>query len=101
MNMTAITRDTLVVVSPNQVSTSLGDEAVILGAEAGHYFGLNAVGARVWELVQSPIRVAEICARLCDEYEVTADECEQDVLALLTQLREKGLLDVAREPGAS
>ncbi len=83
-----------VVVSPHQVSTSLGNEAVILGAEAGQYFGLNEVGARIWELVQKPIQVSAICSALCAEYEVAPDECERDVLALLSQLRSQGLLDV-------
>jgi hypothetical protein len=84
---------TRVLVSPNQVSTSLGHEAVILGAEAGEYFGLNEVGARIWELVQQPVQVSELCAQICAEYEVQADECERDVLELLGQLREKGLLE--------
>lgn len=94
-----ITLRSTVVVSPNQVSTSLGSEAVILGADAGEYFGLNEVGARVWELVQQPVLVSDICAALCDEYEVQPAECERDVIELLAELREKGLLDV-REASA-
>ncbi|HEX5656406.1 MAG TPA: PqqD family protein [Polyangiales bacterium] len=90
----AIALSTTVVVSPNQVSTSLGHEAVILGADAGEYFGLNEVGARVWELVQQPVQVSAICAALCDEYEVQAAECERDVIELLAEMRERGLLDV-------
>jgi hypothetical protein len=89
-----IALETTVVVSPNQVSTSLGHEAVILGADAGEYYGLNEVGARVWELVQQPVQVSAICAALCAEYEVQTDECERDVLELLTDLRGRGLLDV-------
>jgi hypothetical protein len=89
-----IAPDVTVVVSPNQVSTSLGNEAVILGADAGQYFGLNEVGARIWELVQEPVLVSAICAAVCAEYEVAEDECERDVLELLGQLRAKGLLDV-------
>jgi hypothetical protein len=85
---------TTVAVSPNQVSTSLGHEAVILGADAGEYFGLNEVGARIWELVQQPVQVAQICAQICAEYEVPPDQCERDVIELLAELREKGLLDV-------
>lgn len=87
-----------VVVSPHQVSTSLGHEAVILGADAGEYFGLNEVGARIWELVQQPVLVSEICAALCAEYEVQPAECERDVLELLGELKERGLLDVRAQP---
>ena len=86
-----------VVVSPNQVSTTLGSDTVILGADAGQYFGLNEVGARVWELVQEPVAVAAICDALCAEYEVTREECQRDVLELLNELSQNGLLDV-REP---
>jgi hypothetical protein len=89
-----IALETTVVVSANQVSTSLGHEAVILGADAGEYYGLNEVGARIWELVQQPVQVSEICAVVCAEYEVPTEECERDVLELLTELRGRGLLDV-------
>lgn len=89
-----------VVVSRNQVSTSLGNEAVILGAEAGQYFGLNELGARVWELVQRPVRVSAICAALEAEYDVQPEVCERDVIELLGELRSKGLLDVHDGPGA-
>ncbi|HEY6877533.1 MAG TPA: PqqD family protein [Polyangiales bacterium] len=89
-----------VVVSPHQVSTQLGHEAVILGAEAGQYFGLNEVGARIWELVQQPVQVSAICAALCAEYEVQPDECERDVIELLGELKARGLLDVHGDASA-
>jgi hypothetical protein len=97
----SIQPETTVVVSAQQVSTTLGDEAVILGGDAGLYFGLNQVGARVWELVQQPVRVSEICAALCEEYEVEPARCQQDVLALLSELHTKGLLDVRAAQGSS
>lgn len=100
MSDATIAPNTMVVVSPQQVSTTLGDEAVILGGDAGQYFGLNQVGARIWELVQQPVRVAAICATVCDEYEVTAEQCERDVLELLNELHAKGLLDVRGESSA-
>ena len=96
-----IAPDATVVVSPNQVSTSLGSEAVILGADAGQYFGLNEVGARIWELVQHPVLVSAICSAVCAEYQVAEDECERDVIELLTELRSKGLLDVHAAAHAS
>jgi hypothetical protein len=89
-----VTIASTVVVSPHQVSTSLDDEAVILGADAGQYFGLSDVGARIWELVQQPTRVSAICATICAEYDVAPEQCERDVLELLRDLRAKGLLDV-------
>ena len=100
MSDVTITAESTVVASENQVSTQLGDEAVILGAEEGQYFGLNDVGALVWSLVQKPVQVSRVSAAVCEQYEVEADQCLEDVIALLTDLRKKGLIHVRAEVGA-
>ncbi|MDE3169519.1 MAG: PqqD family protein [Acidobacteriota bacterium] len=76
------------------VSCSLGDEAAILNLKNSVYYGLNPVGARVWNLVQQERTVAEIRKVLVDEYDVEARRCEQDLLDLLEKLREQGLIEV-------
>ncbi len=38
------------------------DETVILDMGSGTYYGLDGVGARVWELLEQPKRFAELCA---------------------------------------
>lgn len=86
--------DAVVVVSPHQVSTELGTETVILGVEAGRYFGLEGVGARVWELLQTPVSVDALCEQLHSEFEVTRLQLQHDVLELLAALSQKGLIDV-------
>lgn len=90
------TRDTCVVVSDDQVSTALGDETVILGMQDGVYYGLDAVGARIWALLATPRRVSELVATITDEFEVGAEQCERDVIALLDELAARQLI---REEG--
>ena len=55
--MTQITLGSVVVAAPRQVSSDLRGEAAILQLESGVYYTLNAVGARVWTLLQQPQRV--------------------------------------------
>jgi hypothetical protein len=98
--MQEITLSSTVVVGPRQVSTELGEEVVVLGAEAGQYFGLNEVAARVWALLQSPITVAALCDGILAEFEVEQDACRSDVLELLRDLHAKGLIDVRAEVGS-
>ena len=45
------TRDSCVVVSDEPASTALGDVTVILGMRDGPHYGLDAVGAHVWTLL--------------------------------------------------
>jgi len=81
-----------VVLSDEQVHTSLGDEAVILGLADGVYYGLDAVGARVWSLLAAPRRVSEIVDAVTEEFDVDRQRCEYDVLALLGELAEHRLI---------
>lgn len=81
-------------VSAQQVSTELDGEMAILSLENGVYYGLDPVGARIWELVQEPQTVVAVRDRIVAEYEVSPEVCEADLLALLGDLHAAGLVEV-------
>lgn len=89
-----ISTTTQVKASNDQVSCELNDEAAILDMKTGIYYGLDPVGARVWELIQQPRAVSSVIASLLDEYEVAEADCTQDVIALLTDLQEHQLIEI-------
>lgn len=89
MPITPVSR---VVISDEQVFTTLGGEAVILGLRDGVYYGLDAVGARVWALVAEPRLVGDIVATIVSEFDVTRERCERDVIALLDDLVARSLV---------
>ncbi len=78
----------------NQVSSDLGGEVAILDLKVGMYYGLDEVGARIWELIQEPQRVGDIRNTLVAEYEVEPDRCERDVMILLQRLADEELIEV-------
>lgn len=80
-----------------QVSASVDDEMVILNVETGVYYGLKQVGARVWSLLQEPRRVRFVRDRLVQEYEVSAERCEDDLRKLLQELECEGLVYIRDE----
>ena len=86
------TRESCVVVSDEQVSTTLGDEAVILGMRDGVYYGLDVVGARIWTLLATPRRVSDIVRAVSQEFDVSTEQCERDVFALLESLSDRELI---------
>ncbi len=91
---TTIFLDTKVVASKDQASADLGDEAAILNLKDGVYYSLDAVGARIWNIIQEPRSVREISDILLEEYEVDAERCEGDIIALLGKLAQHGLIDI-------
>lgn len=91
-----IALDTRVAASSSQIASKLGDESVILSLSDGMYYGLDAVGTRVWALLDRPRPVREICDAIEREHDVEAPECQQAVLALVRDLVDRGLVDVQR-----
>jgi hypothetical protein len=84
----------LVVAADGQISCNLDGQAAILNLESGVYYGLDEVGATVWELIASPRRFGEICAALMRSYEVDPLQCSRDLQALLSDLEAHGLIKV-------
>jgi len=78
----------------------LDGEMVLLDLRSGVYFSLDAVGARIWQLLQQPASLDRVRDALVDEYEVSALRCAVDLLAFVAVLRDKELVEVAVGPGA-
>jgi len=83
-----------IVASKDQVSCDLAGEAAILNLKNSVYYGLDPVGARVWNLIQEPKTLAEIRDTLLGIYDVDSLKLESDLRALLTELAEQGLIDI-------
>lgn len=82
----------IVIATPEQVSCPLGEESAVLNLKNTVYYGLNPVGARVWNLLQQARSVGELRDALLDEYDVEEVRCERDLLELLERMRVEGLI---------
>jgi hypothetical protein len=89
-----ISLHTIVVAAPEQVSCPLGEESAILNLKNSVYYGMNPVGARVWDLLKQPKSVTELRNVLLEEYEVDEVRCGDDLLALLETMRSEGLIEI-------
>jgi hypothetical protein len=81
-------------VTSQQVSCPLGDESAILNMKNSVYYGVNPVGATVWNLLKEAKTVGQIRDAILNEYEVDALRCEKDLFALLEEMRSEGLIEV-------
>ena len=88
----------IITASKEQVSSDLAGEVIILGLKSGSYFGLDGVGALIWSLIQKPISVQDIRDAILKNYDVEAERCEEDLMALLEEMAKAELIEV--EDGA-
>lgn len=89
-----LSKSSKIVVSKDVVSCDLGGETAMLDMKEGIYYGLNPMGTTIWELIQKPITIQEIIDKILDEYEVDEETCYTDLMELLDQMVENGLVEI-------
>ena len=81
----------------NVLFVELNNAMVLLDSENEQYWGLNEVGARMWQLLGETSDFTAVQRQLLDEYEVDADTLREDLTSLVTQLLDAKLLETDTE----
>jgi len=87
----------VVVRTEGLMSAPVDDDLVVLNAERDSYGALDAIGRRIWELLEAPLPVAELCAQLGEEFDGEPAPIAADVSAFLDELEQEGLVRVVDE----
>jgi len=82
------------------LAAKIGDELVMMSTEKVNYIGLTAVGARIWELIDTPQDVGAVCAQLLKEYDIPPEACRAEVDAFLNELVQHGAIALDPPPAA-
>lgn len=90
-----LSNQTVIVATKDEVSCKLGEEAAILGLKNSVYYGLNAVGARIWELLREPKSLQEVQTAIVNEYDVSAEQAEKDLLQFMRGMLAEGLIELS------
>ena len=89
-----ISLESRVTIHQDAVFRELDGEAVILQLEAGMYFGLDPVGTRLWQLIETHGQLRPVLEAAATEFDVPADVLERDLIELVSGLAEKQLVVV-------
>lgn len=72
----------------------VGSESVLLSLAAERYFGLDRVGTRIWRLLEANASLQSVYDTLLREFEVAPDTLERELLGLVEQLSDAGLVRI-------
>jgi hypothetical protein len=78
-------------------AADMDGSTVMMNMETGMYYNLGEVGSRIWELLEQPIRVADLIEALTGEFDVDFDRCAKDTIPFLQRLLENKLILEAGE----
>jgi len=62
--------------------------------QTNNYLALDAIARRIWESLENPITVGDLCTQLSREFRAEPGKIESDVLAFLDELQSEKLLNV-------
>ena len=74
------------------LSTEIKGELVLLSVERQKYFSLRTTSQRIWELLEEPRTLAQICKRLVEEYDIEPQACEREAEIFLRNLWDERLI---------
>ena len=85
---------TTVMQSSEIISADLDGQIVMMHLERYQYFGLDDIGTQIWEIIEDPISVAELCNQLLPQYDVDRATGVTDLLAYLNDMLNDGLVTI-------
>ncbi|MDJ0757459.1 MAG: lasso peptide biosynthesis PqqD family chaperone [Ardenticatenaceae bacterium] len=94
--MTTINLENTVVRSDNFITSKVDDDIVMMSLEKGAYYALDDIGSVIWEQIDQPQTVADLCRHLMTKFDVEPAQCQHDVLAFLTDLASEGMIQIVR-----
>jgi len=91
--MNTINEESVVILNDEHIAGELLEgEFVIMNKQDNVYYGLNDVGGRIWQLIKEPHAVSDLIDTLMEEYDVDRTTCASEVIALLDDMAERGLI---------
>jgi hypothetical protein len=62
------------------------DDVLLFDAKRGTYFATSGVGAALWEALEQPCGLDQLCTLVLERYQVAPEVCAEDVAAFLARL---------------
>ena len=78
--------------TPETLFALIDQDVVALHVERGKCFGMEKVSADVWDMLEHPASIDELCGRLMGHYAVEVEQCRSEVTQLVDQMVEEGLV---------
>lgn len=89
-----LTSSSVVSWNDSPLGTPCDGELVLMDMNGGKFFGLDRIATEVWQRIEQPISVADLCAGCIADFDGDPGVIEADILRLLETLAAKGLVAI-------
>jgi hypothetical protein len=92
--MNPMNKEAIPILSPELIWRELDDGTVVVTPEEGKVRVLNRTGTSIWLQINGQHSLAEIAEHLIEEFDVSQEQAVSDVTSFLTDLSQRGLIDL-------
>ncbi|MDM5222772.1 lasso peptide biosynthesis PqqD family chaperone [Peribacillus sp. NJ11] len=92
INASVLSKNKIITQNPGNIVSDMDGETVMLSIEKGNYYNLGVLGGEIWSLLEEPIKISDLIGKLMSQYEVSHQECEEEVLSFLSDLYDEELI---------
>lgn len=89
-----IENKSIIKVNPDVLTTLVDDELGMMNIESGYYYTLSPVGKEIWDIIGREKSFESLKESLMGLYEVSKEDCHNQVLELLESMHTNGLIIV-------
>lgn len=82
--------------NPDVAFTQIDDDLVMMGPKDSLFYGVNAMGAKIWSLLEcKTLSLSDICELIQQDFEVTEAECVNDSMQFVQAMVEQNMLVIS------
>lgn len=74
------------------MAADMNGETVMMDIQTAAYYNIGSVGGDIWKFMEKPLSKAELVNCLIAEYDVSAEQCAEDIQPFLDEMVSTGLL---------
>ena len=79
------------------MSTPVNEEMVFLNPASDNYVAIDAVGRRIWEVLEHPVRFGDLVDFVAAEFDGGRQQIEGDIAEFVSELQREGMVRVVEQ----
>ncbi|MEP4401458.1 PqqD family protein [Parasphingorhabdus sp.] len=81
--------------SEDVIFSEIDGETILMDGDLEHYYGMEPVSTEIWKLMNAEISFDGLISQLVKIYEISAEQCKEDITPFLQKLYDRKMIVVA------
>lgn len=94
MKNSVLSPESIICRNPQAIFSQIDSQFVLMNLDIGNYYTLDDIGSRIWELLEAPTTLSELCRLLVNEYQIDEPTCNVDISIFIKELINNHLVKI-------